>query len=154
MGAGGDGIVKKTLTKKTNASRNDVAIDVGLKTLSLGNKPLAKSNGSNAASAPMLQIAVKQETLSVLSRIFPTGADGSSGVRWTQLLQALADAEMRATQGAGSAVSFANEHGSISLHKPHPDPGVNAVMLRGIGRRLNKWFGWNHETFVLREKDE
>jgi hypothetical protein len=151
-GADGSSVVKKTLTKKTNASRNDVAIDGRLRKLSLSNKPLVKSSGSNAASAPMPLIAVKQKTLSVLSKVFPTGADGSSGVRWTQLLQALADAEMRATQGAGSAVSFANEHGSISLHKPHPDPVVDAVMLRGIGRPLNNWFGWNHETFVLREK--
>jgi hypothetical protein len=27
-------------------------------------------------------------------------------------------------------------------------------MLRGIGRRLNKWFGWTSETFVLREKGD
>jgi hypothetical protein len=52
-GADGSSVVKKTLTKKTNASRNDVAIDDRLRKLSLSNKPWVKSSGSNAASAPM-----------------------------------------------------------------------------------------------------
>jgi hypothetical protein len=52
-GADGSSVVKKTLTKKTNASRNDVAIDDRLRKLSLSNNPWVKSSGSNAASAPM-----------------------------------------------------------------------------------------------------
>ena len=37
------------------------------------------------------------------------------------------------------------------LHKPHPEPVVDGVMLRcQIGRRLQKWFSWDKETFVLR----
>jgi hypothetical protein len=40
------------------------------------------------------------------------------------------------------------------FHKPHPEPVVDGVMLRcQIGRRLQKWFSWDKDTFVLRVKD-
>ena len=99
------------------------------------------------------RIAVKQDTLSLVAKMFPTGSDGTNGVRWVQLVQALSDAGMTPTQGAGSAVVFSTDRGSISLHKPHPEPVVDAIVLRGFGKRLNKWFGWNNATFVLRHKD-
>lgn len=86
--------------------------------------------------------------------MFPAGTDGTSGVRWIHLVQALTDAGMNATQGSGSAVVFNNSHGSISLHTPHPEPVVDAYRLRGYGKRHNKWFGWTNETFVLREKED
>lgn len=61
---------------------------------------------------------------------------------------------MTATQVSGSGVKFANDRESIVLHKPHPEPVVDGVMLRcHIGRRLQKWFSWDKETFVLRAKD-
>jgi len=88
-----------------------------------------------------------------MAKMFPTGAEGTSSVRWTQLVQALTDAGMTATQGAGSAVAFSNSHGSISLHMPHPEPVIDAFILRGFGKRLNKWFGWTQETFILRQKE-
>jgi hypothetical protein len=60
------------------------------------------------------------------------------------------------TPGAGSAISFANEHGTVPVHQPHDRNGlvIDAIRLRGIGRRLTKWFGWTNETFVLRQKDD
>jgi len=123
--------------------------------LALHDNGVSTGGEAHDALTKVHQIAVKQDTLSVMSKIFST-ADGSSGVRWTVLLQALADAGLAATPGAGSAMSFTNEHGTISIHQPHDRDGpvFNAVRLRGLGRRLGKWFGWTSETFVLREKDD
>lgn len=58
---------------------------------------------------------------------------------------------MTTTQVPGSGVKFANGRESIGVQKPHPEPVVDGVMLRcQIGRRLQKWFSWYKETFVLR----
>jgi hypothetical protein len=99
-----------------------------------------------------LKIPVKQESLSVFNKMFSSG--GSTSIRWIQLVQALTDAGMTATQVPGSGVKFANDRDSIVFHKPHPEPVVDGVMLRcQIGRRLQKWFSWDKETFVLRAKN-
>ena len=150
-----DGAVRKTLTKKSNAVHNDeVHRELGDLTLE-DERPANDDGKADYALATVQRIAVKQDTLSVMSKIFST-SDGLSGVRWNVLSQALADAGLAVTPGAGSAMSFANEHGTISIHKPHDRDGsvANAVRLRGIGRRLGKWFGWSSETFALREKGD
>lgn len=153
LGTDSDGAVRKKLTEKVRTLHVDATVKVGLDELTLSDKSSTEDSDADLVAAP-LRIAVKRDSLSVISKLFPTGADGSDGVRWTQLVQALTDAGMAVTQGVGSSVSFANERGSISLHKPHPDPIVDAIRLRAFGRRLRKWFGWTHNTFVLREKGD
>jgi hypothetical protein len=107
---------------------------------------------SVSQDAKVQRIAVKQESLSVFNKMFSSG--GTTSIRWIQLVQALTDAGMTATQVPGSGVKFANDRESIVFHKPHPEPVVDGVMLRcQIGRRLKKWFFWDNETFVLRVKN-
>jgi len=150
LGADNDNVVRRNLPKKANAARKDTAMaESACEKLSLDN-----SNSADSASPSVPKITVKQDSLSVISKMFPNAVDGSSSVRWTQLVQALTDAGLTATQGAGSAVSFAGQHGSVTMHQPHPEPVVDAIRLRAICRRLCKWFGWNHETFALREKGD
>lgn len=72
-------------------------------------------------------IPVKQDSLSVFCKMYPTEAKAGGSVRWTQFAMAMADAGFAATESGGSAVSFANESGSIVLHKPHPDPVVWSI---------------------------
>lgn len=60
-----------------------------------------------------------------------------------------------ATHSGGSAVHFNpvdDEGGSIVFHKPHPDPNVEPIMLQTMGKRMRKWFGWDRDSFVEREK--
>ena len=100
-----------------------------------------------------VHIAVKQDSLSVFNKIFCSA--GSTSIRWIQLVQALIDAGMAASQVPGSGVKFTYGQGSVVFDKPHPEPVVNAVMLRrSVGRRLAKWFKWDLETFVLRIKEK
>lgn len=113
-------------------------------------EPLLQETSSQTPTIP--KIPVKQESLSVFNKMFSSG--GSISIRWIQLVQALTDAGMTATQVPGSGVKFANDHDSIVLHRPHPVPVLDAVMLRcHIGKRLHKWFGWDRDSFVLRVKD-
>jgi hypothetical protein len=69
---------------------------------------------------------------------------------------ALCDAGLVGTNVGGSAVNFKslaeNSQGSIVFHKPHPEPNLDFIHQRNMGKRLHKWFGWTAETFVERKK--
>ncbi|KAK4620580.1 uncharacterized protein CLAFUR5_10683 [Fulvia fulva] len=101
-------------------------------------------------------IYVKQETLNMFNRMYahddaPTKA---KNVRWSTFVQAMAEAGLLAADASGSAVSFESVDGGgrIVFHKPHPDSTIDPIMLRAMGKRLRKWFGWDANRFALRDK--
>jgi hypothetical protein len=113
-------------------------------------------SGQTVNHPSLVLIYVKQDSLSVFRKMFRTNKESTTGtIKWTQLVQALTDAGLVATQAPGSAVTFASrDNGSINFHKPHgAEPVVDPVMLLRMGKRLKKWFGWEGECFVLRAKD-
>ena len=72
-----------------------------------------------------------------------------SSVGWKEVVAALVDAGLHTSQGEGSALTFLHsEKGSISFHRPHPDPTVYPIMLHVMGKRLAKHFGWDGSVFV------
>ncbi|CZT20610.1 uncharacterized protein RCC_06468 [Ramularia collo-cygni] len=110
------------------------------------------TSSEDTDSADDMPIPVKQDSLSVFGKMYPVDGIASGSVRWQQFAQAMVDAGCIATESAGSAVLFATENGSISVHKRHPDPTVDPIMLQAIGKRAKKWLGWRGERFVLRAK--
>ncbi|KAH7116470.1 hypothetical protein EDB81DRAFT_848429 [Dactylonectria macrodidyma] len=64
---------------------------------------------------------------------------------------AIVDAGFTARNNGGSLVSFKklDGEGKIVFYKPHPVPKIDPVMLRAMGKRMAKWFGWRREQFVL-----
>ena len=55
-----------------------------------------------------------------------------------------------ARNNGGSAVLFESIHGGkIVFHKPHPIAKIDSVMLKSMGKRMAKWFGWGRERFAL-----
>jgi hypothetical protein len=151
IGAGEDSVVRRNLPKKSNALRKNTSIDDRLE---VHQAPLKDIDIVTTDPAPVPQIEVNRNTLSLMAKMFPTGIDSTSSVRCTELVQALTDAGMTAEQSGGSAVNFGTQHsGSIVFHMPHPEPVVDAIRLRGFGKRLTKWFGWTNETFILRPKN-
>ncbi|KAI6892664.1 hypothetical protein KC334_g13254 [Hortaea werneckii] len=105
-------------------------------------------------------IPVNSESLRIFARILPsiTETTFKGVVQWKQFVTAMTDAGFSATHTGGSAVSFERKardgaDGTIVFHKPHPDTEMDNLMLRMMGKRLKKWFGWDDGTFVEREKD-
>ena len=39
--------------------------------------------------------------------------------------------------------------GKIVFHKPHPIAKIDPIMLRSMGKRMAKWFGWGREVLGL-----
>ncbi|SMR62300.1 unnamed protein product [Zymoseptoria tritici ST99CH_1E4] len=117
--------------------------------------------GTNAIETPVggLQdrIPVNTNSLRVLAILFGVG-NSKATVKWQEIVTALTDAGMVAMNSGGSAVTFKmlskSDSGSprIVFHKPHPDPAVDSITQLWMGKRLNKWFGWDAGTFVKRQK--
>ncbi|KAK4506466.1 hypothetical protein PRZ48_000198 [Zasmidium cellare] len=111
---------------------------------------------------PTVKIEVNANSMNLFTKMFSNGEDGKAKrgkIVWKDVVVAMADAGFAATHCGGSAVSFdpvenAPMQGSIVFHKPHPEPTVDSVMLHIMGKRLHKWFAWDKETFVQREKGE
>jgi hypothetical protein len=149
-GASESGRIRRKLTKKFKEAHEPSSDETGLESLTITDCAIDTEPDTSFA----VTITVKQDTLSVVRKMFPaprTRVDKGT-VRWINLVQALKDCGMAATQGAGSVVNFENKDGHISIHSPHPETTVDAIKLRSYGQRLGKWFGWTNETFVLRGK--
>jgi hypothetical protein len=66
------------------------------------------------------------------------------------------DAGMEMGPAQGSGWYIADTHGTRSkvvVHRPHKATGTHYIMLKDIGNRFRKHFGWDRDTFVLRTKD-
>jgi hypothetical protein len=127
--------------------------ELGIAAINLDEQPVADT--APIPAKPL--IAVKQDSKRIFDKMFSRNSTASN-FRWTQLINALIDAGMTATQSAGSAVRFKNEHGSVVFHHPHGEnheSTLSAEFLRNqVGKRLTKWFTWDSETFVEMKKDE
>lgn len=67
-----------------------------------------------------------------------------------QFVHAMRDAGCLVRSRPGSAVAFAVEgKGRIVFQRPHPEAKLYAIMMRAMGKRLAKWFGWQLESFQL-----
>ncbi|CAD0108394.1 unnamed protein product [Aureobasidium uvarum] len=110
------------------------------------------------AALPSIQ-HVKSESLVVFHHMFPVrGAESQRSFSWQDFLSAMTDAGFSILQSQGSAVTLKLDHPAdsgvktIVLHRPHPSPTVNPVMLRRIAKRMEKWFSWHRKMFVERSK--
>ncbi|KAI5208202.1 hypothetical protein E4T39_01519 [Aureobasidium subglaciale] len=103
---------------------------------------------------------VKHDNLAVFHHMYPkSGAEAQRSFSWQHFLGAMVDAGFTIVQSQGSAVTLRRDSdeddcgvNTIVLHRPHPTPTVNPVMLRRMAKRFEKWFGWHREMFVERLK--
>lgn len=134
---------KPSKVKSTSAAPN---LGCHLEDLSIG-----------ATAEPVVEhvIAVAKESLAVFHKMYRANSDCLTGgsLRWQAFVRAMKDAGFSAEKASGSAASFKDGSGrSISFHRPHPNPVLDQIMLYGMAKRLTKWFGFDAERFVLRQK--
>ena len=83
--------------------------------------------------------------------MFPASPEECLTIRWEDFLCALADAGFSIRARGGSAYSFTLNKdgmgGSINEHRPHPSDELSPVIMRFIGRRLQKHFGIDRGSF-------
>ncbi|XXH00907.1 hypothetical protein Hte_007258 [Hypoxylon texense] len=96
-------------------------------------------------------IPATERSLQIFSYMFPRAAEESTKtVGWDEFVHAICDVGFTARNNGGSAVLFENvDGGKIVFHKPHPVTKIDSVMLKAMGKRMTKWFGWTRDRFVL-----
>ncbi|KAI8648819.1 hypothetical protein NCS56_01497800 [Fusarium sp. Ph1] len=97
-------------------------------------------------------IEVTRQSLGVFQLMFPDKNDVVKDVLWDRFVNAMIDAGFTARNNSGSAVAFkqlSGEGGRIVFHKPHPVDKIDPVLLRIMGKRMARRFGWRRELFVL-----
>ncbi|KAJ7184451.1 hypothetical protein C8R46DRAFT_1064102 [Mycena filopes] len=78
-------------------------------------------------------------------------------IRWAEFERAMKRIGFGISQTAGSSVRFdppAKSAHPITFHRPHPDAILTPIMLRWIGARLKRCYGWTTETFNRAPEDE
>jgi len=101
-----------------------------------------------ATPEPASRLPVNGNSLHLFHSKFGTSGDTKGTFQWQQIFAAMVDAGCSAYCNGGSAVSFKRDVGRIVFHRPHPEPTVDLVMLRVMGKRLTKHFGWTKDAFV------
>ncbi|KAK4543626.1 hypothetical protein LTR36_005271 [Oleoguttula mirabilis] len=122
----------------------------------LGGLQIEAEEAQPAEEKPV--IAVGHDSLCLFQRMFTSSATSKStaDTRWEDFVSALRDAGCSARQNGGSAIAFAHDMAPrdlVVIHRPHPDPTINPIMLRSFGKKLEKHFDWGVDTFVEREKE-
>ena len=110
----------------------------------------ASDPGPSAAS-----ILVRRDSLKLFHHMFPTiQEEGRRCFSWQHFISAMADGGLTISQSHGSAVTLklqtpeGQAARSIVVHRPHPRSTVDPIMLRAIGKRTARWFGWKREVFA------
>ncbi|KAI1470128.1 uncharacterized protein F4812DRAFT_315322 [Daldinia caldariorum] len=104
------------------------------------------------------QIPVDSRSLKVFQTLFfkPTTTSSPGEIPWAEFLHAMASTDMYSiVKLYGSIWQFHRRQGDrtkIQFHEPHPRGKIRFIMARRYGRRLSRAFGWDVDTFVLKEK--
>jgi len=81
-------------------------------------------------------------------------AKGKAPMRWEHFVKAMNLLGFEENPGSqGSRVTFYppdRRDAPLVIHKPHPDPTINPVRLKQIGKRLKDKYGWLPEHFESR----
>ncbi|WKT54251.1 hypothetical protein QSH57_004835 [Fusarium oxysporum f. sp. vasinfectum] len=143
-------IVTRREKAKTRGGQGTSAGD----TIELGDKA-ASAHGEPTELTKGTAIEVTRQSLGVFQLMFPNRDDVVKDVLWDRFVHAMIDAGFTARNNSGSAVAFkqlSGEGGRIVFHKPHPVDKIDPVLLRIMGKRMERWFGWRRELFVLRDE--
>ncbi|PNP76800.1 hypothetical protein FNYG_09904 [Fusarium nygamai] len=96
-------------------------------------------------------ITLPEDLLGVIHLMFPRKDKAAKDVTWDRFVNMMTKAGFTAKNNTGSAVAFKQRGagGRIVFHKPHPTDKIDPVLLRIMGKRMAKWFGWKRELFAL-----
>jgi len=146
------------------------AVELSPKILVEAPRPKPKTRGktktTEAAAAKLAEeisqvqlrstLSVPKHTLSIMKLMYPmTQDERQKSVGWGAFVNAMNSAGFIAKNGGGSVVIFESisDDGKIIFHRPHPVPNIDPIMMQSMGRRMNKWFGWDRSLFVLAGKE-
>lgn len=131
-------------------------------------RSLPEDNESTVEEAPIVLYKLKPASITekVVRLMFPDPNEDvtkeKSIVDWMGFVAAMTTFGFRAEHRGGSAFTFRGEimlpdntlapqKRSFAVHRPHPDTEMGPIILRTLGRRCNKRFGWQRANFATNE---
>ncbi|KAG8757200.1 hypothetical protein FRC14_002271 [Serendipita sp. 396] len=104
-------------------------------------------------------LSLPQKASALIGRLLGSEEDegkGRASMRWDQFVKAMTLMGFHVDNSSkGSRVTFHppdKNSPSLVIHRPHPDPTINPVMLKRIGKRLKEHYGWAVSDFEHMEK--
>ncbi|KAG9660644.1 hypothetical protein KCU64_g3066, partial [Aureobasidium melanogenum] len=111
--------------------------------------------------APISLIPVKHDNMTIFHHMLPSCDEESQrSFSWQHFSSAMIDAGFSILQSQGSAITLKQDEErcegvrTIVVHRPHPSPTINPIMLRSIAKRMTKWSDWKRELFIERGKEK
>lgn len=135
----------KAKTRPVEGNSDVVQLDQAVEDLDLGSE-----DEKELKTAPQ---QVTKRAYEMLKTMFPATAieANSKGIEWINFVYAMSDMGFSARNAGGSVVSFSSQDASdkrrINFHKPHPGSKIDVVVLRSMGTRLTRHFGWKQGGF-------
>lgn len=104
------------------------------------------TNGQALLIDQALQVSdihLSKKNLRTLKHLYPGGeeGEGQSWVSWEDFVRAMAEAGFHISNTDSSAVVFEHrDHskGRIIFHRPHPEPKLDCIILRVMGKWMAK----------------
>ena len=98
--------------------------------------------------------ALKLKLLKTMSRFFPSTLEDrlAKSVIWEDFLHAMSSLKFRIEKRHGSEWYFEptwKRNSPITIHAPHPSHEIPGPVLRFMGSRLARKYGWTSETFQM-----
>ena len=118
------------------------------------------------SQTPPILYTIKDGSMSwnAISTMFPMPGDHDilGSLSWRELSNTMVELGFCLESSGGSAFTFSGDvflpskpkerqKASINIHRPHPDAMFSLIQLRGIGKRLNRRFGWEKANFGMTE---
>ena len=110
----------------------------------------------------LYRVKTKAKVWKVIHAIFPdheqSREDSGQAVDWTEFLSAMGTLDLTAVNRGRSAFtlsgqimlpdSTSTQKGSICVHRPHPSTEMSPILLRSLGKRFHRRFGWQRANFL------
>ncbi|KAF2241913.1 hypothetical protein BU26DRAFT_161863 [Trematosphaeria pertusa] len=135
----------RTIKTKTRSQQLTDSAHVG---------PIDPTQEQHEDSIPQPQtFSLKKRALKVFSTIFhnPLSPDQPGEIPWAEFLHAMSCMDFIPRKLYGSVWQFSPRRKalerSIHFHEPHPSGKIPYHNARRMGRRLNRAYGWDAETF-------
>ena len=123
---------------------------------------------NEAEKLPPVLYTLKRNSMAfrVLSLMFPDRSkgteEGEKTTDWLDFVSMMSTLGFTAEHRGGSAFAFKGavklpsdpstlQKRSIGVHRPHPITEMGPVLLRSLGRRFNRRFGWQRSDFAADE---
>ncbi|KAK4499654.1 hypothetical protein PRZ48_010172 [Zasmidium cellare] len=133
----------KPAEKKTKAKTRPEPPEQSLETSTPSPKETVECSTTTARS-----VSATKRAIGVFTKMFSTeAAETGQSCEWIQFVHAMRDVGFSARNSTGSAVVFElKDQGKIIFHRPHPVAKIDPVMLKAMGKRMAKWFGWSRRA--------